>query len=62
VIAGLNNLAASGAFAFVAIKDGTLLCEWYGNGGPANRRADRFDAATLRGVAFEVGLVELLAQ
>jgi CubicO group peptidase (beta-lactamase class C family) len=36
------NLAASGALAFVAIKDGTLLCEWYGNGGSQTTPAAAF--------------------
>lgn len=38
-------LARSGALAFVVIQDGTLACEWYGNGGARDRPAAAFSVS-----------------
>ena len=39
-----SYLTAGGALGFVVIHDGTLVCEWYGNGGAKDRPAAAFSA------------------
>ena len=41
------DLEASGALAFVAIKDGALVCEWYGNGGARDAPAAAFSISKI---------------
>lgn len=37
-----DYLAQGGAFAFVVVHDGAIVCEWYGNGGGRDRPASAF--------------------
>jgi CubicO group peptidase (beta-lactamase class C family) len=42
-----DELERGGVLAFVAIKDGALACEWYGNGGARDRPAAAFSISKI---------------